>query len=306
MFATRSGRDARLCVLGLFAAFTPHALRAQELVPAAYTPAPYGVQLVSFASFYSSGTLNFEPAAPIEDASARISSNALTYARTFDFAGRSANLTVGLPFIIGDVEGKYLGEPAEAHRNGFGDAALRFGVNLVGAPAMSRQEFAAWDASTMIGASLSLRAPTGQYERDQLINIGTNRWAFKPEIGLVQPIGRVAVDVYVGGWFYSTNPDFFSGHVRSQRPILSTELHLRYQIQPSTWFSLDANFWRGGKTTVDGVTNDDVQRESRVGGTFVIGLARGHTLRLAGSLGAVTRIGGDFTSLGFAYVYSGF
>ena len=228
----------------------PRVTAAQELIPAAYTPAPYGVRLVSLSSSYSSGKLNFEPSAPIEDASARVSANTLSYATTFNFAGRSANVTLGLPFVIGDVEGKYLGEPAEARRNGFADAGVRFGVNLIGAPAMNRQEFAERKPETMIGASFSLRVPTGQYEREQLLNIGTNRWAFKPEIGLVQPFGRVAIDLYVGGWFFTTNPDFLGGNKRSQKPILSTELHVRYRIQPSIWFSLDGNFWRGGRTTV--------------------------------------------------------
>lgn len=277
---------------------------AQELVPAAYTPAPTAINFVSLSPFYSSGALSFEPSAPIEEGSATILTTTFTYARTLDIAGRSANVTVGLPLVVGDVMGKVLGEPAEAHRSGLADASVRAGINLFGAPAMAAREFASFEPGTMIGASMAVRAPTGQYDRSQLINIGTNRWAFKTELGLVQPVGRVKIDLYVGGWFYTTNPDFFGGHTREQAPILVTEAHLRYDLGRGNWFSLDGNFWYGGRTTTDGVSADDVQQESRVGGTLVIDLGPGHTLRLAGSVGALTRIGGDFTSFGLAYSYS--
>jgi hypothetical protein len=262
--------------------------------------------MVSLATFYSSGEVNFEPSAPIEDASARISSNLATYATTFGFLGRSANLTVAAPFISGDLEGKYLGRPDSVSRTGFADAGLRFGLNLLGAPAMNGEEFAAWAPETMIGASLSIRAPTGQYDAEQLINIGTNRWAFKPEIGLVHPMGRFAIDFYVGAWLFTTNANLFGGSTQSRAPILSTEAHLRFDAGESVWLSLDANFWNGGRTTVDGVRSNDRQRESRIGGTVAVDLARGHTLRLAASIGALTRVGGNFDSIGLSYAFSWF
>lgn len=279
---------------------------AQELVPAAYTPAPTGVHLLSFASFYSSGEVNFEPSAPIEDANARISVNVATYATTFAIAGRSANLTVLAPFIVGDIKGKYLGQPDSVSRAGFADGGVRLGVNLLGAPAMDPAEFAGWTPTTTVGVSLSMKAPTGQYDSEKLINIGTNRWAFKPEIGLVHPMGPFAIDFYVGGWFFTTNSNLFGGSTQSRAPILSTEAHLRFDAGEAVWLSLDANFWNGGRTTVDGVRGADRQRESRVGGTVAVRLARRHTLRLAGSIGALTRVGGDFDSIGLSYAYSWF
>ena len=281
-------------------------LGAQELVPAAYTPAPSGVNLFSLSQSYSSGSLSFEPSAPIEDASARISATVLSYARTFGLLGRSANVLVALPYIVGDLAGRYLGEQAEVSRAGLGDAAVRLGMNVLGAPAMSRREFADFDPGTMIGVSLTTRVPVGQYDGEKLINIGTHRWAFKPEVGVVQILGRFAIDAYVGAWFFTTNSDLIGGRSQERRPILSTEAHLRYNAGSAVWVSLDANFWRGGVTTVSGVVNDDRQRESRVGGTVVVRVARGHTLRLVGSIGAITRIGGDFDSVGLSYAFHWF
>jgi hypothetical protein len=282
----------------------PAAVAAQELVPAAYTPAPYGVNLVTVAAVYNSGDLTFDPTAPIEDASAEIFASTLGFARTFGLAGRSANIAVVIPHVVGELEGIYLGEQAYANRSGLGDMGIRFAVNLFGEPAMSPKEFSTFRPRALIGTSLVVMAPTGQYDPSKLLNIGTNRWAFKPEIGFVHVMNRWAIDAYLGGWFFTDNTDFYGGSTRVQDPILSTQFHVRYLIRPGLWAALDGNFWRGGQTTVDGAVNDDKQHNSRVGLTVSFDLRRGHSLRLAASRGAITRIGGDFASIGVSYGYS--
>jgi hypothetical protein len=274
------------------------------LVPAAYTPAPYGINLLSLAAVYNEGGLAFDPSVPVEDVTAQITVSTLGYARTLNFAGRSANLGIIVPYVVGHLEGIYLGEPATADRSGLGDLGFRFAVNLFGAPAMSPEEFQSYRPRTLIGASLVVRTPTGQYEPSKLINIGANRWAFKPEIGIVHVMGRWAIDAYLGGWFFTDNTDFSGGMTRVQDPMISTEFHVRYLFKPGLWGAVDGNFWRGGQTTVDGVVNDDKQHNSRVGVTVAKGFGRNHSLRFAASRGAITRIGGDFTSIGLSYGYS--
>ena len=277
---------------------------AQELVPAAYTPAPYGINLLSLATTYNSGDISFAPSVPIEETSANILASTLSYARTLNVAGRSANVTVIAPYVIGELEGLYLGEPASAERSGIGDVVLRGGINLYGGQAMSPKEFQSFRPRTMIGTSLTVIAPTGEYDPSKLINIGTNRWAFKPEIGVVHVMGRWALDAYVGGSFFTDNTDFYGGTTREQDPILSAQVHVRYLLKPGLWGALDGNFWRGGQTTVDGTVNDDKQHNSRVGLTLSKSLGRSHSLRVAASRGAITRIGGDFTSIGVSYGYN--
>jgi hypothetical protein len=88
--------------------------------------------------------------------------------------------------------------------------------------------------------------------------------------------------------------------------MISTQFHVRYLFKSGLWGAIDGNFWRGGQTTVDGVVNDDKQHNSRVGATVSIRLGRRQSLRLAASRGAITRIGGDFTSFGASYGYSWF
>jgi hypothetical protein len=280
------------------------AVNAQELVPAAYTPAPYGVNFVTLTSAYNTGDLTFDPSGPISDADGRISLSSLAYGRTFNLAGRAANIGIGLPYIKGHLEGLYIGEPAFADRSGLGDLGIRCAVNLYGAAAMSPLEFRDYRPRTLIGATVSVWAPTGQYDPEKLINIGTNRWALKAEFGFVRVIGRWAVDAYVGGSFFTDNTDFFGGLTREQDPIVSTQAHLRYAFSPKVWAAVDGNFWGGGQTTVEGILNDDRQRNSRVGATVAIRLGSHHSLRFAASTGAITRIGGDFDSIGMSYSYS--
>jgi hypothetical protein len=277
---------------------------AQELVPAAYTPAPYGVNVLSLATRYNAGDISFDPSQPIDVSDAKILGSTIGYARTLNFAGRSANIGVIVPYVVGDLEGTFLGEPASAKRSGIGDMALQGAVNLYGGPAMSPKEFSTYRPRTLIGASLIIKGPTGQYDPSKLINIGTNRWSFKPEIGVVQVMGRWAVDAYVGAWFFTDNTDFIGGLTRAQDPILSTQAHLRYLFKPGLWGAVDGNFWIGGKTAVNGVANDDEQRNSRVGATLSIPLGGHHNLRVAVSAGAITSIGGDFNSIGVSYNYS--
>jgi hypothetical protein len=277
---------------------------AQELIPAAYTPAPTGVNFIGVALTSNRGDLAFDPSGPIDDAVADIVVSTLTYARTLGFFGRSSTATVILPYVVGDLEGLYLGEPAAANRSGTGDAVFRLGVNIYGAPAMKPAEFAAFKPKTLVGASLFVSAPTGQYDPTRLINIGTNRWGFKPEIGFVHVMGRWAIDAYVGAWFYTENTDFFGGANRRQDPIYSAQFHVRYLIRRGLWAALDSNFWYGGKATIDGVGGDDLQRNSRAGFTVSWNVGKGHNLRFAVSRGAFTRVGGDFDSFGLSYGYS--
>lgn len=291
----------RIVVTGLF---VPGVLTAQELIPAAYTPAPYGVNFIGLTLTTNRGDLAFDPSGPIDEATGDIKVSTFTYARTLNLFKRSATATVILPYVVGDLEGLFLGEPAEANRSGAGDLVMRLGVNLLGGRAMKPSEFAKYRPKTLLGASLIVRAPTGQYDPTRLINIGTNRWAFKPEIGVVQVMGRWALDAYVGVWFFTENSDFFGGATREQDPISSGQVHVRYLFKRGLWAALDANYWYGGKATNDGVGGDDLQNNSRVGFTVSWQVKRSHNLRFAASRGAFTSIGGDFDSFGLSYGYT--
>jgi hypothetical protein len=155
-----------------------------------------------------------------------------------------------------------------------------------------------------VGASLVIIAPTGQYESSKLINIGSNRWAFKPEIGLALPVGRCLLETSVAAWFYTDNDAFFGGRRRQQEYIAALQAHLTYSFRPGWWIAASSTYYRGGRTTVGGIENDDVQGNSRAGVALSAPLTAHQSLRLVWSSGVSTRFGGDFDTWGLFWQYA--
>jgi hypothetical protein len=282
----------------------PAALSAQELEPGAYWPIPAGLNILTVVNSFNSGDLSFDPSAPISQASATINTTAFAYTKAFGLAGRSSNVGLVIPVVLGHVEGLYLGAPAKADRFGIADPRFRMAFNIYGAPAMTLQEFAAYRHKVIVGASVTMVAPLGAYDPSKLINIGTHRWSFKPEIGFSIARGHWVVEAMAGAWLFTDNTDFLGGGTRTQNPIAATQLHLTYKFQRSMWLAADANFFTGGRTTVNGTQNLDLQRNSRVGATFSWALTRHHAVRASVSRGAYTTIGADFTSVAAGYNYA--
>ena len=290
--------------LALALLLTPASASAQELEPGAYWPLPTGLNILTVVNNFNWGDVAFDPSAPIDEASARINTTAFAFTRAFSLAGRSANAGVVVPMIGGHVEGLYLGEPAEVGRFGLGDPRLRLAMNLYGAPAMTPQAFASYRQQTIVGVSLTVAPPLGQYDSTKLINLGTNRWSFKPEVGVSQAYGKWVVEAMAGVWFFTDNTDFFGGRTREQDPIVATQVHVTYKFTRTMWLAGDANYFTGGRTTIGGRQNLDLQRNSRIGATFSAALGRGQAIRMSVSRGAYTTIGADFTSIAVGYNYA--
>lgn len=293
-------------------AFGAAPLHAQELSPRAYVITPLGSNAITLGNTYNTGDLLLEGAAPIKDATASLNAPSLTYYHAFSLFGRSANVVAGLAYGVGTFEGNVLGEQKSIRRSGLFDLVGRLSVNLVGGPAMSLKEMRTWQQKTLLGFSLKVVAPTGQYDPTKLINLGANRWAFKPELGLSRRWGHWLLDAYGAVWLFTENPEFFSKNqyfpgvqAQTQDPVAVLETHLSYDVRPRFWMSLDANFWRGGTTSANGVENPATfQQNSRVGITGAFPVTRHQSVKLSYSRGAYIRFGGDYQILSAAWQYS--
>ena len=281
----------------------PECALAQELEPGAYWPIPKGLIIVTAANSFNWGDLAFDPSAPIDESSATINTTAVALTGAFSLAGRSANAGLVVPVIGGHVEGRYLGEPAEVGRFGLGDPRLRLAMNLYGAPAMTPKDFASYLQRLILGVSVTVAPPLGQYDPTKLINIGTNRWSIKPELGVSRTYGQWVVEAMAGVWFFTNNTNFLGGRIREQDPIVATQVHLTFKFKRSMWLAADANYYTGGQTTIGGRQNLDLQRNSRIGATFSSALDRNQAIRISVSQGAFTTIGAAFTSIGASYSY---
>jgi hypothetical protein len=276
---------------------------AQELAPRAYWPSPDGTNVLLVSYQKSTGDIVTDPSLPLVGVESDIDVLQLSYQRTFSLSGRTATLQVSQPYSWGTTEGLVAGEFLQRKVSGLADTRVRLAVNLKGAPSMDRAGFQALrqNPRPIFGASVIVQAPTGDYESDKVINIGSNRWAVKPAIGMIWPLRPTwLLEVEVGAWLIGDNTDFL-GETREQDPILSTELHLVKRIQPGYWVSLDANFYSGGRTQVGDIVADNLQRNSRVGVTFLVPIRRGHAVRGSFSTGAVTESGGDFDMYTLSY-----
>ena len=279
--------------------------QAQDLAPRAYVITPNGLSAVTVSSAFNTGKILFDPSVPVQDANATIAAPVLSAYHSFGFLGRSANLLASLPYAVGNFEGTVAGTFLQAYRSGLADSRVRFAINLHGGKAMSPGEYVKWHERSLVGASLTVLIPTGQYDSAKLVNIGANRWGIKPEVGFTRRRGHWAVDGYAGAWFFTGNDSYYPGaNHRTQAPFLSGEAHLGYYLGLRAWASVDANFWDGGRTSVNGIEANDKQRNSRVGGTISLPFGKHQSLKFSYSHGAYVTIGGAFNNFNAAWQYS--
>lgn len=276
-------------------------LSGQELQPRAYLPAPIGLGFSTISYTSNSGGLLFDPSLPVEDAHVDAHVAALAVGASVPVFGRSSQVLAVMPYLVADLSGRLSGVEQSRHRSGLADSTFRFAINLYGAPAMHVEEFAKYRPRTILGASVTANAPSGQYDPNLLINIGTNRWAFKPEIGLIRVAGRWAFEGAVGAWLFTQNAKFYGGAIRKQDPLGSIQAHLVRLLPHRMWLAFDGTFYFGGRTTVGQTIKADYLGNTRFGATFGIPLARRQVLRLAYFQGATTRIGADIRSISVAY-----
>ena len=269
---------------------------AQELEPRAYAANPIGVTFAGFAVIYSTGDVVLEPTSPITNVSAKLYIGTLGAGGTFPLFGRTASLGVGIPYAWGKVSGQIDEAARSAERAGLADVRMRFAVNLLGGRAMALPEFVRRTPSTTVGASLTVSMPTGQYFDDKLVNIGTNRWALKPEIGVSHPAGPWTLELYGGGWFFTDNSSYLVDKTRAQHSMLSLQSHVGYTVQPRLWVTADVTYYAGGRVVVDGAPASSWQENARIGLTASMPVRKTNSLKLAWSTGAITRLGGNFST----------
>jgi hypothetical protein len=292
---------ALLCVAALLFAAT-HA-RAAELEPRVYFNTPVGLNFLLAAYGYSEGGLSTNASSPIKDAHLRIHTEALAYARTLDVWGKSGKFDVILPYSQLSGSAMVDGQPRERQVSGLHDPRFRFSVNFYGAPALSMQEFAGYRQDLIIGASVQVSVPFGQYDSTKLVNIGTNRWFIRPDIGISKGFGPLTLELSAGVFFFTENDEYFGGTTLEQDPVFTTQAHVIYSFGRGVWGALDGTYDYGGRTTVSGVRGDDVQGNSRVGATLALPVDRNNSIKLYASTGVSTRTGSDYKLGGIVWQY---
>ncbi len=281
----------------------PSPARAQDLEPRAYVNVPVDITVLMGGFSYSQGAVVTDATSPIQDFKATVATPLLGAGRTFSLFGQTAQALVVVPFSWAWASALVKGQDTSVTRTGFSDARLRVSVLFYGAPALSVKEFANAPHRTILGASLTVIAPTGQYFPEKLVNLGTNRWAFKPELAWSQPFGEYwMVDVYAGVWLFTRNSTYFPGTVvRTQDPLAALQAHVSYNVEPMLWAAFDVTYYAGGLSYANGAGMENRQENIRVGGTLVLPVGSQHSVKLACSTGAIVRFGASFTTVAVAW-----
>jgi hypothetical protein len=208
-----------------------------------------------------------------------------------------------VPYGWLDGSAEYDGEQVTRTISGLGDPRIRMSVNFIGAPAMPLSGFKDYKQDFIIGAALQIYLPMSQYDPERLVNIGTNRFTIKPELGMSKTLGRLQVELTGGVALYTDNNDFYGGRKRSQAPIGSVQGHLTYNFKRGIWAALDGTYYWGGHTTLEGVEGEDLQKNTRIGMTVAFPLSIHNSLKLHLSTGVSTRTGSDYDVAGLIWQY---
>jgi hypothetical protein len=284
-------------------AFAVTDAKAQDAEPRSYSNTPIGLNFLIGGYVYSQGKIAFDPDLAIANAKFNSNTGVLAYIRSFDVLGQSAKFDVILPESSFSAQALVNGQPAERQMSGLGDPRFRLSVNLFGAPALSAKDFASYHQDLIVGVSLQVSAPLGQYDDSKLLNLGNNRWSFKPELGISKALGSWTFEIAPSVTIFSDNTDFFGGNTFAQAPIYAVQGHVLYNFPSGIWMALDGIYFTGGRTALNGIKSDNEQAITRAGFTLALPVDRNNSLKLSASTGVTTRTGSEFSAVGIAWQY---
>ncbi len=275
---------------------------AQDLEPRAYANTPVGLNFLIEGYAYSKGTVGTDPSVPLTDTEVKLNSAVMAYVRTLDLWGRSGKVDLIIPYTWADGSARFAGEGRTRKVSGFNDPRLRLSILLYGAPALSFQEYRDYKPDVIIGTSFELTPPLGQYDSDKLLNVGTNRWSFKPEVGISKTLGPLTLEFATGVRFYTDNNDFLDGRSLEVNPLYSLQAHLIYSITPGIWLGLDGLYYTGGRGIIDGNKGESLE-DARVGLTLALPINRYNSVKLYASTDVYTKTGTESDVLGIAWQF---
>lgn len=275
----------------IFGAAPPAASYAQEIEARTYSNAPVGI------NFLSGGI------AQAKAGNYTLTSEALSLTHIFDAGGQSGKLTLVLPY--GQLSGSSTvgGRTVNASTEGLSDPLIKAAINLYGAPALTLDQFKSYQQDLIVGVSLAASVPWGKYDDNQLINVGANRWFIQPGLGISKALGPWRFELAGAGIFYTSNTNFMGGNSLSQNPVYSTQTHAIYYFQNTAWISVDATYFTGGQSYVNGNPISGSQENWRFGTTMSYPVNRHNSVRLSASTGAYSRTNNSYDLYGISWQY---
>ena len=276
-----------LCLLGFFC----QQASAQEIEARAYSNAPIGINFVS-------GGI-----AQAKSGSYTLTTEAASLTRIINVFGQSGRISLLLPYAQLSGTGNLGPQNVNASAEGLSDPVVKISANLYGAPALSLEEFNNYKQDLIIGTSLAASIPWGQYNSEQMLNVGANRSLIQPAIGASQAVGPWRLELAGMATIYTSNTSFLGSNTLSQNPIYSSEAHAIYYFQNTAYISADATYFMGGQKYVNGTAISGSQENWRFGSTFSYPINKHNSIRLTGSKGVYSNTNTDYSALGISWQY---
>jgi hypothetical protein len=289
----------------IFVIMISNRTRSQEMEPRSYAVVPTGLHAMALSYTYSSGNVVTPGSSPVQNLDVTNSVFNIGYVQTFTFFDKLARVAVSLPFGFLNGTGTFQGIDTAGSRTGFYDGRIKFGVNLFGSPALAPIDFQKFQEHTVFGASIVISVPVGQYYPSKLINLGSNRWGFKPELGLSHREGRLFYEIYSGIWMYTKNMNYFKSYIQQQNTLFSFQAHVDYTFKYGKYLALNGGYADGGETSLNGMEQNDEEQNWRLGATFSSPIFNKHqSIKVMVNTGIATKAGQNYTALTVVYQYS--
>jgi len=271
-------------------------LTAQDVQPRVYTPAPTGVNLLTLGYAYSSGSVLFDKTVPVDNATGTIHSLNAAFSRSIALFGMAGRADVAVPLVTGDWQGEVEKSMQSTSRTGLGDPVLRYALFITGAPAQTTDEFAGFQPKTIVGLTMRVHLPLGQYEKDKVINLGSNRWVFSPQIGVSHAVGNITFEAYAGVWLFTKNKEYLGTKVQTQNPLTTLQVHISYLFRNGIWIAASSRQSLGGAVTIDGGDKLEPETNNRLGLACSIPVKPGYVLKLVATTGVTATVGNDYST----------
>jgi len=283
---------------------------AQDLEPRRWTPMPLGIHVIGAGYGYTDGDIFLDPLLQAEDVTVKVNTFAILYVQPFKLGNKLARLDALIPYNVSRWDGFLAGVPATVKRNGFSDPRLRLSVNLIGPKAMGPKEMKEYlsehPVSTTVGVSLSITLPLGQYFEDKILNLGQNRFIFRPQVGMVHNWRNWSYELTGSVYIFTNNPDFNNGALKKQDPIFAIQTHLIRRFKHKIWASVSVGYGLGGQSIVNRLPNDDERGDFLGALSFGFPIVKNQALKIAYLQSRTTKdIGLDLNTIavGWSFVF---
>ena len=285
--------------------YTPGKASAQFNDARAYDNTPVGVSQLELNYAYASSNASLDPSLAIAGANLNLNQGTIGYTHYFGVFHRLTWVEAAVP--LADLGGSIAGTNVQGSIAGAGDSSYQIAMLLKGGQALTVEQFENYKAVTSLGLSLTITAPTGLYDSSKILNLGSDRWSFKPEIALSCPLGRDQkweFDAYGNASFYTGNTSYHGKGILRQEALPGLEGHISYSFNDRVWLSLDTRYSFRGTTYVDGVSQNNAQQNFVLGNELNISLSSQNSLTFVFAKAIVHQNGPSATGFSIKYDYT--